>query len=134
MEAVFHQLRVEDPEGRSLPADPVHALDESASTTETNLTGFFKSDVYIESGGKIIVLVTSTGHLIKVAKALEKLLGKAELKTVQRVLLVGAESFVSLGSVPSPYRYLKSMLHDIFSDLHEREQEQRADFSKLSRG
>lgn len=113
MQAYFFALRDRDPKGRLVEVEPLPRLDEDATNTIANVTNFL-SERFLFAEPSEVFLVSSTFHLVRLAEKVDNRLSEDPSLSVARVVLVGAESNFTSPVIPTPTRYLKSMLHDLY--------------------
>lgn len=117
MEDIFFRLRASDPEGVRVHLDSTSTLDEEAINTESNLRGFIGAAILDQSRKNRVFLASSTSHLMRIARAANKQLRSGTARLPEQVVLIGGESFNAPDQIPSPPRYLKTMLHDVFTHV-----------------
>jgi hypothetical protein len=86
----------------------------SAFDTKSNLDNFNEAGVLDEQRKNRVFFVSSTCHLLRVARLSNEVF-KARAHPPERLVLIGAEHY--LKSLPAPSRYIKTMMHEVFSHV-----------------
>lgn len=118
MESYFYSL-LEDPSARQLTYYTKRIdIDEDSYNTITNIDQFLTGDFINQKGLNSIYIVSSSFHLIRLAKNFENSLnsGSSSAK-VKEIVLVGAEDSNKPSNIALDPTYLKSMMHDVFQFL-----------------
>lgn len=116
MEDMFFRFKAADSDGERVVLDSASALDVNAVNTEANLRGFSDAHVLDPSRRNRVFLVSSTSHLIKIAELVGRM-PNPKHGEIERIVLVGGEHHSTPGQVPTPYRYLKTMMFDVFRHI-----------------
>jgi hypothetical protein len=114
MEDMFFRLKEADPQGDEIQLDSTSTVDLDAVDTVSNIEGFIRSGVLDTTRQRRVFLVSSTSHLMRIASIADRLFRDI---SPEQLVLVGGEHYSAPADVPYPSAYLKTMMHDVFSNL-----------------
>ncbi|AXQ31515.1 hypothetical protein D0B54_23760 [Solimonas sp. K1W22B-7] len=100
----------------TLPKVHKFGFESESSTTKTNISEFFQRKYVEPSKANNLIIISSTFHLIRLAKELNKYLSDNPDQILKNVVLVGAEDSDKQFFM-TDLTYIKLMMFDVFDYL-----------------